>query len=136
MSQTAASQPASQAAGQQPARQPPAASWPASSTTFPNSNGAFFNLRSSCGGMFGDRKNAVPKHTPTTDLKLKSATFQIEMWCSWLASWRPAVAWPAAAQLPGWPQAGPPANQLADGRENQHCDWRTGNCLAGLSVFA
>ena len=24
------------------------------------------------------------------------------MWCSWLASWRPAVAWPAAAQLPGW----------------------------------
>ena len=90
--------------------------------------------------MLCDRIFTVTQHTPTTDLKLKSATFQIEMWCSWLASWRPAVAWPAAAQLPGWlagwPQAGPPANQLADGRKNQHGDWRTGNCLAGLSVFA
>ena len=50
---------------------------------------------------------------PQLDLKLKSAPFQIEMWCSWLASWPPAVAWPAAAQLPGWLAGRSLAHQLA-----------------------
>ena len=91
------------------------------------------------GVSWGTVKMRSPKTPPQLDLKLKSAPFQfgnvVLQDCQLAAGGCLAGCCPAA-WLAGWPQAGPPANQLADGQENQHGDWRTGNCLAGLSVFA
>ena len=89
----------------------------------------------SCGGIWFSAKYRQ-NDTTTTEPPIEKSNISIRNVALLLASWWPAVAWPAAAplagRLAGWPQAGPPANQLADGGEKQLSGGTVCLCLTDI----